>query len=74
MLGKPAFRVVAKETDVDLIVMSVTDLGFPEGASLKDIYAKARALGLYLCPVEVGPQLRLQYHDQPQDEPLFIAM
>ena len=49
-------------------------LGFPNGATLKEIYAKAKDLGLELCPAEVGPLLRLNYPDQPNGEYLRIAM
>lgn len=66
---------VAKEpTEIDIIVLTVAELGFPNGATCKDIYAKALSLGLQLCPAEVGPQLRLQYMDQPKGEWILIGM
>ncbi|PIT92392.1 MAG: hypothetical protein COU08_02710 [Candidatus Harrisonbacteria bacterium CG10_big_fil_rev_8_21_14_0_10_42_17] len=60
--------------DVDLVVRSVNELGFPEGALYDTIIARARERGLDLCPAEVDPQLKLQYTDQPMDEWLHIAM
>ena len=63
-----------KEIDLDLVVLSVADLGFKSGARYADICAKAVELGLELCPAEVGPALRLQYGDQPNGEWLRIAM
>jgi hypothetical protein len=57
-----------------LVSFSVESLGFPNGATTKDIFDKAKELGLDLCPAEVGPQMRLQYTDQPLNEYLYIAM
>ncbi len=75
LLGRPAFKTEAKEREVDLVVVSVAELGFPNGATRKDIYRRAKELGLELCPAEVGPQqLRLQYKDQPMNEWLLIGM
>lgn len=74
ILGKPAFTVSPEEKEVDLAVVSNADLGFKDGAKLKDTYARALEFGLELCPNEVGPQLRLQYTDQPNGEWLLIAM
>jgi hypothetical protein len=60
---------------VDLVLLSAAELGFArEGAPLGAIYERARQLGLALCPAEVGPQLRLQYTDQPPGEFLHVAM
>ena len=55
--------------------MSAAELGFQTNtASLADIYARARQLGFGLAAAEVGPQLRLQYFDQPIGEFLIIGM
>jgi hypothetical protein len=59
---------------LDLVVLSVKELGFPQGAQLKDIYEAANNQDLDKCPAEAGPQLRLQYPDQPIGEWLTIAM
>ena len=74
ILGQRAFTASTKETEVDLVVVSVAELGFPNGATRQEIYRKAQELGLILCPPEVGPQLRLQYPDQPLNERLLIGM
>jgi len=74
ILGKPAFSAADKETELDLVVVSVAELGFKDGATRKDTYKRAQDIGLELCPAEVGPQLRLQYADQPMNEWLRIGM
>lgn len=74
ILGKPAFTVSSEEVEVELVVVSVAELGFKDGATRKKIYQRAQEFGLDLCPNEVGPQLRLQYKDQPKGEWLLIAM
>ena len=68
--------LATKQTSIDLVIVSVAELGFPNGATLKQIYKAALKKGYLLCPPEVGPQLRLQYakDDQPLDEWLIIAM
>lgn len=57
-----------------LVSFSVESLGFPHGATTKEIFDKAKKLGLELCPAEVGPQMRLNYTDQPINEYLYLAM
>lgn len=66
--------VSSEEKDVDLVVLSVAELGFKKGARYDQICAKAQELGLELCPDEVGPQLRKQYKDQPKGEWIVVAM
>lgn len=74
ILGRPEFAVATEETEIDLVVVSVAELGFKGGVIRQDIFKRALALGLELCPNEVGPQLRLQYKDQPKGEWLLIGM
>jgi len=74
ILNQPAFTVATEETEVELVVASVAELGFKDGAEYSVICERAKQLDLELCPAEVGPQLRLQYLDQPNGEWLRIAM
>lgn len=74
ILVRPGFKVSQKEIEVDLVDISVIELGFRNGAALEEVYKSAIKLGFDLCPPEAGPQLRLQYKNQPKDEQLFIAM
>ncbi len=64
-----------KPISYELVSFSVKQLGFSSsrGASIADIYAKAKEFGLELCPTEVGPLIRLQYDNQPSIEH-YIAM
>jgi hypothetical protein len=73
ILARPAFAMNPAE-DVDLVVVSAAELGTPTETSLVDVYARAQERGLTLAPAEVGPQLRLQYLDQPIGEFLHVGM
>jgi hypothetical protein len=74
ILGRPAFSYGTMKTDVDLVLVSAADLGVETESSLAGVYKRARQVGLELCPAEVGPQLRLDYRNQPLGEALDIAM
>jgi hypothetical protein len=75
ILGRPAFPFSKSETELDLVVVTAAKLGFKEARiRVADIYQRAMQVGLELCPAEVGPQLRLQYVNQPIGEFLHIAM
>jgi hypothetical protein len=50
-----------EQQEYNLVQFTVGQLGFPDGATTDQIYARALELGLKLCPPEVGPQLRLVY-------------
>jgi len=75
ILARPAFTLGVTKRNVELFAVSAAALGFQTGtASLAEIYARAQQLGFGLAAAEIGPQLRLQYFDQPLDEFLVIAM
>jgi len=75
ILGRPAFPYSKTQNELDLVVVTAADLGFPTGSTpVAEIYRRAMQLGLELCPAEVGPQLRLQYANQPLGEFLHVAM
>jgi hypothetical protein len=74
ILGKVKVEVSPRKTTANLVRVSVEELGFKEGATRAEIYDRAQELGLELCPAEVGPQLRLQYNDQPNGDWVLIGM
>jgi hypothetical protein len=74
-IGRPTFQFTKPNQELDPVVLSVAELGFPEdGASIGAIYARALSIGLELCPPDLGPVLRLNYLDQPRGEFLHVAM
>jgi uncharacterized protein YjiS (DUF1127 family) len=75
ILARPAFTLSRRQAEVELVAVSVAELGFQgETSSLREIYLRAQELGFALAPPEIAPQLRLQYLDQPIGEFLTIGM
>ena len=75
ILARPSFTLSTTKTSVELFTVSASELGFPtDTASLADIYARAKQLGFGLAAAEIGPQLRLQYFEQPIGEFLILGM
>jgi hypothetical protein len=79
IMGKPDFAnsVSPCPVELDLYTATTEEILGEKGksGSLSDIYAGiADRLGGELLPAEAGPQSRLQYLDQPDDELLLIAM
>ncbi|MSU56520.1 MAG: hypothetical protein EXS51_04435 [Candidatus Taylorbacteria bacterium] len=54
--------------------LTVRDLGFTSAALYDAICARAKELGLELCPPEVGPELRLVIKEQAMNDWEVIAM
>ena len=61
------FPVEEAERQVDVIVMSLLEMGFlqDELVSLDTIIKRGKKLGFEVCTPELAAQLRLQYTDQP---------
>lgn len=60
------FVVAAARSRVVAVELSVSDLGFAEGATMPLICAAAGRMSLSTCPLELGPHLRLCWPDQPE--------
>ncbi|MBW7972592.1 hypothetical protein HYH08_24305 [Bradyrhizobium sp. BR 10289] len=75
IIARPTFAVASQKTAVELVTVSPAELGVTsDAATLADVYARAGQLGFELAAAEVGPQLRLQYLDQPIGEFLIVGM
>jgi hypothetical protein len=66
LFANDRFTTAHMRYSVPTIELTVRDLGFPHGAITAEMYARAKTLGLGLCPLELAPHLRLQYLDQPE--------
>jgi len=67
-------EVSQTEIQLDLVAVTVGELGFKDGARRDVFYVRAIDLGLELCPAEVGPALRLLHKNQPHGEWLRVGM
>lgn len=68
LLTDEKFTTSDSKYTMKTVEITVANLGFPEGATTAHIFKKARKLGLELCPLELGPYLRLEYLDQPEGD------
>ena len=60
------FTTSESKYSLTIIELSVRNLGFPNGATMPQLFKQATDLGLELCPLELGPYIRLKYLDQPE--------
>jgi hypothetical protein len=68
LFASDLFTTSTTRYSLNTVELTVADLGFLQGATTTEIYGKAGSLGLDLCPLELGPHLRLQYLDQPEGD------
>ncbi len=74
MLDASEFVTSKQPERIDLIRLTVEDLGSGERLTVQEIYARALELGLELCPPTVGPEYRLAHLDQPVDDWVAVGM
>ncbi|MEY9850502.1 hypothetical protein ABH923_000180 [Leifsonia sp. EB41] len=56
----------ARDTvELTIVERSVGELGLGDGGNLPQVFAAAREQGLWLCPPDTGPYLRLAMRSQP---------
>jgi hypothetical protein len=68
LLTDEKFTISETKYNLQTVELTVGYIGFPEGATTAQIYKRAIELGLELCPLELGPYLRLEYLDQPEGD------
>lgn len=66
LLADDKFTTSELKYSLPTVELTVGNLGFPDGATTVEIFNRAKELGLELCPIELGPYLRLEYLDQPE--------
>jgi len=66
LFGDPRFTTSPTASRVDGVETSVAALGLADGATFATIVERAAAHGLSLCPLELGPHLRLELVDQEE--------
>ena len=58
------FITIRQRQLIEIAALSVSDLGFQEGATYGQLTARAFESGLLECPLQLGPHLRMQFLDQ----------
>ncbi|MGF6355471.1 putative damage-inducible protein DinB [Paenibacillus sp. 4624] len=60
------FVISPTKRRLETVELSVRNLGFSDGATTLQLFQMADTLGLKLCPIDLGPFLRIQHLDQPE--------
>lgn len=66
LFASPLFTTSASRYRVQYVVISVGELGLTTGGCMPAIQQRAAQCGLSVCPVELGPFLRLHDFDEPE--------
>lgn len=73
LFADPNFWLSEKTEIVNLVKVSLLELGLTKPSYYNDIVASAEAQGLKLCPLSLAAFLRLAYLDQPEGPYLHVA-
>jgi len=74
MMENSDFVTLKDPEEINLVQLSVADLGLSGHPTTDEIYARIEELGLELCPAELGPHYRLQNLDQPVGDWRYVGM
>jgi hypothetical protein len=74
LMASKDFTTLGNSEEMRTVRLSVRDLGFESDATTDQIYARAKELGLELCPAETGPAYRLATPNQAMHETTLVAM
>jgi hypothetical protein len=66
LFSDDGFRTSVEQCILAVVQVSVAELGLSQGGAFEEIAARALARGYLLCPLELGPHLRLAYADQTE--------
>ena len=73
LFDDPAFTTSESSRWVAATDVTVEELGLTAGSTSAEIFARARSVGLELCPLELAPHCRLQFLDQSEGPYLTVA-
>jgi hypothetical protein len=68
------FITSKKPEPMNLVKLTIKDLGLDKYITIEQIEQKAQKFGLELCPAEAGPYYRIDYPNQPDDEVVCMGM
>lgn len=60
------FKTSKEKRSCSIIETTIKDIDFPNGATMTEIKERTNEIGLFECPLELGPYLRLKYIDQKE--------
>ncbi len=73
LMMSPNWEDVLSNHKFQVTEVTVAELGFCEGAMLKQVFEAAKVIGLEPCPLSLAAYLRLSYLDQPMDTMITVA-